>query len=673
MAYYKKVKILIVRTLLFFFFLCVSNLLQAKENPVIQYSIDSLIVLAQQTPDSLQSVAIEFLDEVIAILRNENKKEVNSEYYLKVGNALLDKDEQNRALDTYNKGLSLAMHSQDSIMIWEFNDAIGLLFYKRADYTKASEDFFAGLKIAEHIQDNQKAAISCDHIARILRVQNEYTKALEYLDKSLNLKIKIEDNEGELVTSITIADLNALLKDYNEAIAIYKRSEKLAVQLSMPKELSRIYSNMGNCYLYLKDYAKAEKLFLKGIEIKKGLGDKYRLAIAYNNLSIFYKRISNFDAAYKAANQALNLSKQVSAAYIEMSCYLNLSHYFKLTNNFEKAYDFQRKYAHLKDSLFNASKSKQLAETREKYETEKKEQQIQILEIENKTQETIIYKNRIIRNVISISGVLFLSLAFVGFYAYKQKKRANTALTEKNEKINEQNIELDKLNKTKNKLFSIIAHDLRSPLNSIEGVSELISKLLEQNKKDQILKLSKHIDQSVSNVNTLLDNLLNWALSQIKRLHIQFEKLDIYEVINHSIKIQSTIAESKDIELNSSAAEGLYVFADLNLLRVILRNLISNAIKFTPEGKQVEINAIRIGEMIQINIIDTGIGMDANILKHIFDIKPEKLKEGTKGEKGSGLGLMLCKEFVEINKGEINIESNLQSGTKVSFTLPSYT
>ena len=656
--------------LTFLFILSFQNIIANKQNNT--ELLDSLIAKAQYISPNYMYDANEILNKAFRILSLNNQQKENLDYYLKIGKEFSVLNNENRALTILINGLELSAQYTDSIKMWEFTEAIGVLYHKKADYTTSLNHFVMSLNIAENIKDTLKVAQSCDRISTILKEQKEYSKALEYLNKSLKLKTQINDKEGKLSTLITIADINTLLKNLNRAIELYKLSERMAHELSNKKQLSRIYSNMGNCYFYLKNYSEAENLYLKGINIKKVLGDKYRLAIAYNNLSIFYKRISNFDAAYNSASISLDLSKEASATYIEMSCYLNLSHYFKLKKDFEKAYNFQRKYAHLKDSLFNAKKSKQLTEIREKYETEKKEQQIEILEIENKTQEALIKKNRIIRNTISVSGLLFLLLFIVSLHAYTQKQKTNQILSDKNIKINEQNIELEKLNKTKNKFFSIIAHDLRSPLGSIEGVSELISKLLEQNKKDEIIKLSKHIDQSVSNVNTLLDNLLNWSLSQIKRLHVQFEKLDINDVINHSIKIQSAIAESKDIKLKTSVVEGLYVFADLNLLRVILRNLLSNAIKFSPSGKQVEINAIRVGKMIQINIIDLGVGMNTKTLKHLFDIKLEKSKEGTKGEKGSGLGLILCKEFIEVNKGEIKIESKLQTGTKVSFTLPSY-
>ncbi|MCK5644545.1 MAG: tetratricopeptide repeat protein, partial [Gammaproteobacteria bacterium] len=442
--------------------------------------LDSIIFEAQSISDSSKTEALKLFNYAFNILSNNDNQKDILDFYLKIGKEFSVLNNKNRALEILINGLELSTQYADSARMWEFIEAIGLLYHEKAIYTKSLDHFITSLNIAENIKDTLKVAQSCDRIATILKEQKEYNKALEYLNKSLRLKTKINDNEGKLSTLITIADINTLLKNLNHSIELYKRSETIAHKLSNKKELSRIYSNMGNCYFYMKNYTKAEVLYLKGIEIKKDLGDKYRLAIAYNNLSIFYKRISKFDAAYDAASKSLNLSKEVSAAYVEMSCYLNLSHYFKLNKNFEKAYGFQRKYAHLKDSLFNDKKSKQLTEIREKYETEKKEQQIEFLEIENKTQEALIKKNRIIRNTISVSGLLFLLLFVVSMYAYKQKQKANRILSDKNIKINDQNIELDKLNKTKNKLFSIIAHDLRSPLSSIEGVSELISKLLEQ-------------------------------------------------------------------------------------------------------------------------------------------------------------------------------------------------
>ncbi len=253
-----------------------------------------------------------------------------------------------------------------------------------------------------------------------------------------------------------------------------------------------------------------------------------------------------------------------------------------------------------------------------------------------------------------------------------ERKRADEKLIAAKEKAEKNEVELRELNAIKDKLFSIIAHDLRSPFNHILSFSEL---LIENVKDLEITETEKYlgiINSSANHTLILLDNLLNWAKSQTGKIYFNPEKLFFSNVILEIIELKKSIANSKKISLNYFSSDEIEVYADENMLKTILRNLISNAIKFTNSGGKIDIYAITITEpkQVEITISDNGIGMSEDIKDKVFSIGAQISQTGTANEKGSGLGLILCKEFIEKHGGKIWVESKLGKGSDFKFTLP---
>lgn len=228
--------------------------------------------------------------------------------------------------------------------------------------------------------------------------------------------------------------------------------------------------------------------------------------------------------------------------------------------------------------------------------------------------------------------------------------------------------ELDELNSTKDKLFSIIAHDLRSPFSSILGFTELLvdkENILQHDESEKYLGL---INSSAKNTLVLLDNLLNWAKSQTGQLIIIKEKIDIRSIIEETTDLLYSNSEIKNISMNISQAENIEIYADSNMLKAIFRNLISNAIKFTHSQGSIDIQSSIEDNMLEISVSDNGVGMDEKICEHLFG--KNLSTKGTEGESGSGLGLLICKEFIEKHGGQISVQSELGKGSKFTFTLP---
>jgi len=234
--------------------------------------------------------------------------------------------------------------------------------------------------------------------------------------------------------------------------------------------------------------------------------------------------------------------------------------------------------------------------------------------------------------------------------------------------LKESEARLKKLNATKDKLFSIIAHDLRSPFNCILGFSELLKENL--NEIEESEKYVDIISSSAKKTLILLDDLLNWAKSQTGQISCNPKKIVLSSIINEIIEILNSQARIKNISINQVQSDEIEVYADENMVKIILENLISNAIKFTYSGGNVSVTVIQKENQVEISISDNGIGINEKKLNEIFSLSPDTISTGTANEKGSGLGLVLCKEFTEKLGGKIWVESEEGKGSNFKFTLP---
>jgi len=233
-----------------------------------------------------------------------------------------------------------------------------------------------------------------------------------------------------------------------------------------------------------------------------------------------------------------------------------------------------------------------------------------------------------------------------------------------------QNLLLAELNATKDKFFSIIAHDLRSPFSSLLGFSDQLvqnHKKYDDAKRERMLQI---VNQSARNTFSLLDNLLTWARSQSGKIVPKKERIDLKISINKVIGLLNENAQNKQISIVNSIPDEVFIATDKNMLETVIRNLISNAIKFTPQKGEVTVSVAKQPSAYEISVSDTGTGMEKEVLETLFKIGSTKSLNGTDGERGTGLGLILCKEFVEKNGGTITVESVVEIGSTFKFSIP---
>ncbi len=270
---------------------------------------------------------------------------------------------------------------------------------------------------------------------------------------------------------------------------------------------------------------------------------------------------------------------------------------------------------------------------------------------------------------IIVIGVLLIHI-IVGL-----RQKTEDALTVNKERlevlVSERTMELQHTIKTKDKFFSILAHDLRSPFSGFLGLFDLLLQDPEAVSETEKNNMMLQVYNSGSQLYKLLENLLYWSRAQTKNIKLNPEKLSVNELINENISLQDQYAKNKKIELLNEAEQGLYISADRNTTDTVLRNLISNAIKFTKEGGKVKIKASVNNKIVKIIVQDNGIGIPEENLHRLFKVEEKIFTLGTNDEKGTGLGLVLCKEFVELNQGKISVESKVNVGSTFIIELPS--
>jgi len=247
--------------------------------------------------------------------------------------------------------------------------------------------------------------------------------------------------------------------------------------------------------------------------------------------------------------------------------------------------------------------------------------------------------------------------------------RSRIAQKEAEEALKEKNSELVELNATKDKFFKIIAHDMKNPFISLLGASELLYENAHKYDSDKIAKLTKILNDSAKSGYDMLLNLLEWAKSQAGSMIFQPEKINLKELINKNLSNLIEYASGKKINLNFDIASDMQIYADKNMLETILRNLISNALKYTPRGGEVTVSTKKENDSLIILIKDTGVGIEKDDFDKLFRTDIKFSQQGTDHEGGTGLGLLLCKEFVEKHGGKIWVESEVKKGATFYFTL----
>ncbi|MEL6535218.1 MAG: ATP-binding protein [Bacteroidota bacterium] len=615
----------------------------------------------------------------------------------------------------------------DSVLHWantviqylpalEFSQVQGEVYYYQANtklrmgQSEASAlDFFKAQHYFEISQDTSWQIRALANLGGQLSLIGQYEKALEVLYQSERYAL-VKGSlfaQGAIAVNIGIAyDAQEL---HGKAVESYMRGIEAFSQLNDSASLARTYSNVGASYMDLGTPEKALEPFHTARKFLNSTSTTELRTVINSAFANYFIEVEQYDSAFILLNEALALNspdpstlyftltkallasgevEKAKEMYPQATQYVEKSGRLPLMlsliqvgiaiaegeGDFSTAYRYSEEARQLEDSLNSVEQSRKVAFLVSDYQNR---QELDSL-TRAKQELEVNYARESFRGRLLIIGLLVVGAASGWVYrAYIKKKQAYAEMTKLNRQVNEyteellsQKEHLNELLVTKDRFFSIISHDLRGPIHSFTSLAFLLKDLLNRGKMDELPPLVNALDTNSRHVAQLLDNLLNWAMQQQGLMTLSPEEISLSNQMKDIQGIFMYQTKNKEIELETEVPDDLTVFADPQTIFTVLRNLMSNAIKFTKRRGTISICAREDGEMVCLQVKDTGVGMSQAQIESVFSVDGRKVGQGTEGEKGTGLGLPLVREFVLANKGSIAVESEMGSGTTFKITLP---
>jgi len=551
---------------------------------------------------------------------------------------------------------------------------IGTCYNELAFYDKAIAFYYKALQTCDKykINDNKIYANVFRSIGMVYDNLNNSDLAHIYYTRSLEIYKKMKSEPGIANCLSEIGIIYDKEKKYTEALQNYRQANQLYIKLQDAEGSFSTNNNIGLLYQNTKRYDSALYFYNKCVDIANQMKADYLLIPARLNLGNLYNMTGKYALAYSSISQGLALAKSQAELPMMQKGYEYLSDYYSKVKDFEKAYKYLDTSAILKDSLYSSEINSKTAEMQAKYEFEKNEVDNERLQRENVSQSLALSKktNLIHWLILTLTLIILASAAIIR--NTRIKKKTAKELRIKNLEIENQKKELESLVITKDKFFSIIAHDLKSPFNSLLGFSDLLYENFSELDDTEKYEYIEQVHHSSQGLFELLENLLQWSRAQMGKMEWNPEKVDMKKNFADNLSILQIGLNNKMISIESDLNSNATVYADPNMVLTIVRNLLTNALKFTDKGGIIKIHSTPMDGHMKFTISDNGMGISEENQKKLFQIDEKFKTNGTAGEKGTGLGLLLCKEFVKINKGEIWVESELGKGSSFSFTLPVY-
>ncbi|MFZ6011795.1 MAG: tetratricopeptide repeat-containing sensor histidine kinase [Bacteroidota bacterium] len=572
------------------------------------------------------------------------------------------------------RNLKVAIENQDVYSEGYNYFILTKAYWVKANYRLSTEYGFKAVKVFENSSYTKEWARCMVALARTLVELGNYNKAKALILQSLQLG---KDHNNPAIQAEAFREYSFLWVEVHQldsALYYADRGIMLYQQLGDSLNLGILYSRKGRIYFELKNFNQSRTLTYRGMYLDTLVGNRRGLAVSYFQAAQNEYALKNRDSAIQLLKNSISISSKIgNLSSLIRSHDLLATIYLDLKKPDLAARELMQ-VSQYKDSLYNSEKSGQIQEMQSLYELEGKERTIAILGAENALRQQQVKNQRLFVAILSGGVVLLMAVVFLLIRLRRIQNQTNSDLAAKNAAIEQQKEEmqvqaenLNQLNKLKAKLFSVISHDLRGPIANLQALLDLFTKKLMT--ADEFIQVSDKLKTNLNITQRTLENLLNWSLSQMDGIKTQQKKMEISVAIDEACRLMEEFADRKSVSLQRHGDDSINVWADPNQVQLVLRNLIHNAIKFSESHTPIHIIANRENGVCKIIVKDTGIGMTREEIDMIVGSKEHFTKMGTQQEKGTGLGLFLCKEFITRNGGSFDIKSEKGEGTEVSFTL----
>lgn len=572
--------------------------------------------------------------------------------------------EEDKADSLWYYSAQLDEFSQKNKFRQGISDAIrlkGIYYELKGKYDSALSCYFRNLSYAQQYLPEKKAIALYSDLIAVYKATRQYTEAKRYGILMRDAAEKIADSARLSSAWLNLGIMHRSLKERDSAIIAYNKALEIKEKIGDSAGLATLRINLSAYYDSEKMYREEYQTIFPNIAYHAARNDSANLLYDYGNAAAGLIGLRRFDEAKTMIDKARSLVADTTSKKMVDILEIYAEYYWQ-KGDYKTAYEYKERSIVLDRELLNENTNRQMAEAIQKFETEKKEQQNQLLTVQ-------LDKNKLQKRnlgIIALSGVLLAAFIGIGLW---QKQKVNRQLTGKNEVINQQVNKLAELNSEKNNLISIVSHDLSGPFSNI-GVWSTVLKRKNENLNETQKEAIDHISRSAMQGQQLIHNILDVEKAETGKRNLQLENVDITGLFNELQQQYESIAAQKQVQFHSELPSGsCMLLTDREMLRRIGENLLSNAVKYTGAGKQVWLRLWSDEQAIRIVVEDEGAGITKEELPLLFNKYGTLSSTTTAGESSTGLGLSIVKRLLDELNGDIQVESEPGKGSTFTVIL----
>lgn len=573
------------------------------------------------------------------------------------------------ALPNHEKALALRERIGDQKSIATSLNNIGIIHEKLGHLTEALDYQLRALKMREAIHDEFGIAMSYNNLANLYGLQNQYDKSLDYQKISLQIREKLGDLSGVSQSLVNIGHIYS--RQHQDSMALIYFTRALDFQESKLHEeynIAHLQLSMADIYSRKGKRKEAGDYYQRSRTKMLALQDSSGITGVLLGLAGVRLQDRQFPEALALAEQSLVIAQKLRQAEQISESHSLLSTIFERMGNPTQALYHFKEFKTFSDQLVNSETKQKTAQMQAEYEFQKKE--LKLKEEQQQKEAAFVKTSNRQRLIIVIIVFVLLSVSIIALLIVISRRRLKTAfdkLENAHMLINRQNEQLAAMNATHEQLLSIVSHDARAPLNSLQGMIHLLS----QNavSLEEAKKLFSSLTGQIGQVTNFMETLLHWVKNQFGNYQAHIAPVEISPLVHSVIQLLSPIAQAKQISIVDTGIAPVTVLADQEMVRIMLRNLISNAIKFShPEGS-VQVGVTILENSVKVSVTDEGVGISPENMDKLMG-NTAISTQGTHAEVGTGIGIQLCKRLAALNGGQFGIESSTGKGSCFWFTLP---
>lgn len=551
------------------------------------------------------------------------------------------------AIPYFQESLRGSLKLNDSVRLGYAYNNLGDVYMLTGNIPLALQFSEKSLDIFNRINHDMGIAYGNINMGLIHRNEKNYNIALDYFRKAADIRSRIDDKTGYASALLEIARTHIDKGDIQKALTYYENSYKRHTELNNKRYTAYCLDGMAKINYHLSKFEDAERDYLEAISLNESRMSYYGLIDNYLGVSLVYAKLNKVQKGESSLQNALNISTRLGLRTKILDTYEAYTEFYKILKNYEKAAHNSLNFLVLYDSIYSVQQYEILSEIEANYIMDQNLKQ---------TKQQLVSTQR---ERLYLIVIVFLLALIIGIFLWRNTRQ------------NIMNKKLISANNTKDKLLSVISHDIRSPFSTIIGFNELLIDNLSNTDNEQAKYYAEAVQSASTDTLNLVNNMLTWSRSQIGGIKLSLVRSDIYDLFKEIEGLFETKANKENLILVFNNKITRKVNIDRTIIQIVLSNLISNAIKYTPSGGKIEISAKIQEREISLCVKDTGVGIPKEALQLLLaDFSDIQSTPGVRNEKGTGLGLTICKDLLKVHKGTIFAESTEGQGSTFTAKIP---